>query len=290
MKRLARSFAGTVVVLALETRTSAASDAEPTKRECVAANEAAQDLRRAGKLHESYANLAVCLSQSCPRVVREDCDQRLGEVEAAMPTVDFVMKDRTDRELSDVRVDMDGQPLLDKLDGAAVSIDPGEHRFSFESDGFRTMEAVVLLREGEKHRIVSVVLEPDAPMPTAETRALRAPDTLQLHPAVRAAASGRTGRSVALALGGAGLASLAVGSVLGVMAKSAYDKSLSECPSGVCTLQAYQDHRTAYGQATAATIAFVAAGALLVGGVAFYVTASPAPRGHEAQLGLRARW
>jgi hypothetical protein len=77
-----------MLLLLLVTRSAQADGTEPTKQECVAANEAAQDLRRAGKLHGAKQKLLVCMSNSCPKAVRDDCAQQLGEVEKALADAD----------------------------------------------------------------------------------------------------------------------------------------------------------------------------------------------------------
>ena len=48
------------------------------------ADDAAQDLRLEGKLQAAREQLLICTSPSCPRAVREDCAQRLEELNAAM--------------------------------------------------------------------------------------------------------------------------------------------------------------------------------------------------------------
>lgn len=62
---------------------AAADTAVPTKQECVAANEAAQDLRRAGKLRDARKKLELCVAEICPKAVREDCAQRLDDLDKA---------------------------------------------------------------------------------------------------------------------------------------------------------------------------------------------------------------
>jgi hypothetical protein len=79
----------------------AAADA-PTKQECVAANEAAQDLRRAGKLREAREKLAVCLDEGCPKAVRDDCAQRRDEVDKAMARDDASNATKPPSERGDV--------------------------------------------------------------------------------------------------------------------------------------------------------------------------------------------
>src|SRR5580698_10702647 len=96
--------------------------ADPTKQECVEANDAAQDLRQSGKLRQAREKLAICASASCPSVVRDDCMQRLAELDSAMPQVVFSARDASGNDLVDVKVTIDGAPLVDRLDGSSVKV------------------------------------------------------------------------------------------------------------------------------------------------------------------------
>jgi hypothetical protein len=132
--------------------------AEPTKQECVAANDRAQDLRQAGKLRAARQELAVCIATACPGPVREDCAQRLSELDAAQPKLVFSAKDAAGNDLDAVRVTVDGAPFADRLDGAALDADPGEHTFRFETADGAWTEKTLVVSEGEKRRMVPVVL------------------------------------------------------------------------------------------------------------------------------------
>ncbi len=249
--------------LALAARTANAAD--PTKQECVSANESAQDLRRAAQLREARKQLAICVSESCPAPVREDCAARLSEVDAAMPSLVFVAKDRSGNDLSAVVVTMDGLPLTENLDGTAVQVDPGEHRFNFEGEGLPATEKVVVVHEGDKSRHVSIVLGGTI---EGESQAKKEP---LFTPARR--------RTFGLALGGVGAAGLLLGMVFGVVAKTTYDHAWSECgfdPRG-CNSQGVHDGQAAHDQATVSTVSFVAGTLLLGAGAAFYFTAPKAP-------------
>jgi hypothetical protein len=138
----------------------AALAADPSKQECVAANESAQDLQRTGRLLDARVQLATCIATSCPAAVRQDCAQRLEEVTRIVPTVIFEAKDASGNDLGTVRVVMDGKRLVERLDGNAVQVDPGEHHFVFESDGFAPLEKLVVVRVAEKDRVVRVTLVP----------------------------------------------------------------------------------------------------------------------------------
>jgi hypothetical protein len=57
------------------------ASADPTKQECVDANEAGQTLRQSGDLRAAHDEFAACLASSCPVPVRLDCADRLAEVD-----------------------------------------------------------------------------------------------------------------------------------------------------------------------------------------------------------------
>ena len=130
----------------------AARAADPTKQECVAANDAAQDLRQSGKLRLAREKLAVCAATSCPGVVRDDCTQRLAEVDSAMPHVVFAAKDAAGDDLGDVKVTIDGAPLADKLDGSSLKVDPGPHVFVFTWEGHPSVTKKLVLAEHDQAR------------------------------------------------------------------------------------------------------------------------------------------
>jgi hypothetical protein len=286
MKRL---LLATVLGGLLASASSASAD--PTKDECIAANESAQDLRQAGKLREARQKLTLCLAASCPGLLRQDCAQRLTEVDKAMPAIVFEAKDGAGNDLSAVRVTMDGQPLVAVLDGSAIPVDPGQHTFAFEGAGFLRSETTLVLQEGERDRhqrvvLVAVPLEPASGAPAQTSGTPPSPEPSTEGPT----SDGSTRRLVGLALGGAGVVGLVVGSVLGLVSKSTYNHALgSECGSAAgyadvktCNATGYHDVQSAFGQATASTVSFVAGVGLLGGGGYLYFTA---PKGPQVSVG-----
>ena len=267
---------------------SAAAD-EPTKQACIAANEGAQDLQGAGKLREARSKLAICVAESCPGPIRQDCGQRLAEVDKAMPTLVLVAKDAAGNDLGSVRVTMDGQPLVDKLIGTAVPVDPGEHRFVLEASGLPKAEKTLILHEGEKGRREVVIFPsaspvPPTPLPANQAEAVAADQQGREPESGRGAppAGGTTQRVIGLALGGAGAVGVIVGSIFGLMSRSTYEHALSsECGSAVgyanakaCTPAGVTDVHSANGQATVSTVSFIG-GALLLGGAAYFYFTAP---------------
>ena len=279
---------------------SAALAAGPTKEACVAANEAAQDLRQAGKLREAREKLLVCVSEACPGPVREDCAQRLNDVNTAMPTLVFEVKDPSGNDVSAARVAMDGQPLVDRVTGSAVSIDPGEHRFSFDdANGRSHAEQTVVVREGDHDRHVRVVLRAASTEPSMGAASV---PTEGPQPETPASTNvGSTQRLLGLVLGGAGVAGLAVGGIFGLVSKSTYDHALqTDCRGNTngCSTQGAQEGQTAHSQAMVSTVGFIAGGVLLAAGAVLYFTApsgdsvavAPAIGSDGAGLALRGLW
>jgi hypothetical protein len=186
--------------------------ADPTKQECVEANEKGQDLRQTGKLRAAREQLALCVAATCPGPVREDCGQRLSEVAAAQPRIVFAAKDAAGNDLEAVRVTMDGVTFTEKLDGTALDVDPGEHVFRFETAAGVSTEKKIVVREGEKRRRESVTLGADG------VSGPRLP-----------ALEGGSSNGWVYAAFGVGGVGLVVGTVFGVLALGTRSSLDSEC-------------------------------------------------------------
>ncbi len=124
------------------------------KKECVAAYEEGQRLRKESKLSDARTRLLVCAQDGCPSSIRRDCTQWVSEIEASTPTLVLEAVGEGGHDLFDVRVFLDGKPVGERLDGKAVNVDPGAHVVRFERAGAAPIEERVLAREGEKNRRV----------------------------------------------------------------------------------------------------------------------------------------
>lgn len=143
-----------------------AQEAAPdAAQQCVRAYESAQELKLDKKLVEARHELRACMADVCPTVARQSCAGWLDEVEQAMPSVVLRFFDG-EVEQNDVRVSVDGRPLVDRLDGAAIEVNPGPHTFRFEPAGGAPIEQSVTIAEGEKLRqVVATIAPPPAPPP-----------------------------------------------------------------------------------------------------------------------------
>jgi hypothetical protein len=141
--------------------------ADPPKVACAHGAEEGQRLRAQGKLREAREAFTACAAERCPALIRSDCSGWLAEVEAAVPTVVVRASAAEDaaHELYDVEVRVDGVVLASRLDGRELPLNPGEHHFSFSAAGRATAEDDVVIRVGEKHRLLTVALPSTHPAP-----------------------------------------------------------------------------------------------------------------------------
>lgn len=127
---------------------------------CIQSYEATQTLRKAGKLRDASAEAAKCSADSCPTVLAKDCSKWQAEIASTLPSVVFEVKGNAGEPLSNVKITANGQPLVDRLDGSPVPLEPGEVKLHFESAEGRGLpvDQTITLKEGEKSRKVAVKL------------------------------------------------------------------------------------------------------------------------------------
>jgi hypothetical protein len=204
-------------------------------------------------------------------MVRDDCARRLDDVERALPTIVFDVKDGAGHDLVDVTATVDSQPLAHTLGGEPLPLDPGKHVFVFTEAGQPPVTQAFVLKEGEKDRRERIVI--GAPPPAVPASA----------PAPAPLSSGSAGSSgmppqkiAALVAGGVGAAGLVVGGVFGALTLSSASAQKSDCSSPTsCThySQAASAHSSGETDATVSNVGFIAGGALLAAGAILFFTA-----------------
>jgi hypothetical protein len=211
-----------------------AAHADP-KQDCAAAYEKTQALRDSGQLRDARLQAIACSAPTCSEYVTKDCLQWVIEIDAILPTVVFTADDGAGADIVAVRVTVDGQTAAEKLDGKAISLDPGEHVVRFEMASATTIEQKVLIRQGEKNRRLSASFKKALPLPLppqpltappAKPTVLAAPET----PVVPTPSPRRGGVPVwAWVSGGAGVVALGVSAGFGASALSAHSKLVTAC-------------------------------------------------------------
>jgi len=265
--RLTTTLTAAALLAVLGTAEPSARAADPTASECDAATQQSIKLRVARKLRQARDQAQICVAASCSSAVRATCKKYVTYLTAAIPTVEFFATDELGHDMFDVKVSMDGEPLVDHLEGAAIPVDPGEHTFTFEVAGQPPVNHSFLIVQGKKNRREVMTLlasPPHGPPPVAVGPAR--PE------AMPGADSGGTSpspwKTVAFTTGGVGVASLLVGGIAGGVALSKWNASQSECASPTqCQnhSQSVQDHDSALSLATVSTVTFVIGGAALAG-------------------------
>lgn len=207
---------------------AARADGQSDKAKCAQAYERTQRERKAGKLRAARDQAVECGRSACAAFIIKDCNRWLGEIDAIMPSVVFSAKHGEDKDITDVSVYVDDEPLQDHLTGMAVSVDPGRHTFRFERDGSDPIKKRILIREGEKARIIRVRF-PVAPASGAEAESVT--------PAPGGQAKERD-PALAYVLGGVGIGAIGLFGYLAATgvhdenaARSGPDKCAPDCPA-----------------------------------------------------------
>jgi hypothetical protein len=188
-----------------------------------------------------------------------------------------------------IQVKRDGINLERAEWGSALPVDPGAHMLEATAPGHKGWSATVDVGPSGAQATTTVpaldALPADAtpPPPPVVAPAPTAPPETPAPPLTKADGNaGSSQRVSALIFGGAGIAGIAVGVITAITAKTKYDTSLNYClpndhnsclPGG---LSERSDARTA---GDISTVAFIAGGAALAGGLVLWITA---PRGTRA--------
>jgi hypothetical protein len=233
--------------------------AEPSRAQCVANHERAQDARLAGQLLSARGLLRDCSAAACPALVSRDCVQWLSEVEQQIPSVIFrAAKDGEDVVALHVR---EGDRLLtESLTGSALELDPGPHHFVAELPGFPAQDAIYVLQAGDKARVVRF----DFTSPRATAPVAVSPPSAPPPPTMALPPEQRPVPTLTFVLGGATLAATVTGAVLGGLALSKRKEVQQSC----APLCEDRDLRSIKGLALASDVAFAAA--LLGAGATLY--------------------
>jgi hypothetical protein len=179
--------------------------------ECVAAHSHGQSERNAGRLQSAKADFVACSKPACPAAIQTECVALLAELEAYIATVVFAAVDEDGNDVTDVKVKVDDQPMLDKLSGLSTALDPGSHTVTYIwPDGFEQTQTVVVA-QGEKNRRVELRRE----------KKVAAPPPPPPPPPQNVETGGKSTPVAAYVLGGVGVLALGSFATFAVLGKSA---------------------------------------------------------------------
>jgi hypothetical protein len=267
-----------VVLVAAPGDARAADVSSDATAECIQASDRGQSQRDEGKYRAARTAFLQCSRDVCPQLVLKSCARWLRELDEAAPTIVPGAKDEQGNDVADASVTFDGEPLASHLDGRPVEVDSGEHVLKFERAGTTPVEQRLILRAGEKARVVTVTLRavhddsagpPDGgdhppPPPPPLPEPLMSP---------RHIVSGGLGLGAVGALG-AGIAFVVQGNQKGQRAANMRGGLPSNACTGVSTpmCQSLSDAVQAqHSDANVAAGLFVGAGVLAAGAVAAWL-------------------
>jgi hypothetical protein len=243
--------------------TTARSRAD-TVDECIAANAQVQSLRLQKRLLRARGAAAACARDACPRVVSKECSTWEREIDAAMPSVVIDARDAQGRPLSAAHLLVDDNPVADRLDGAPLEVDPGEHVFRVELDGVEPLKQRVELIEGQRRRVLAFRFA--SALPEALPPVTLAPPSPTPQPAPPADSTivSRPVPTASIVLGGVALVALGVFAVEGILGTTQYFDLKRECDAGsaACTSSAKSSDAVALDVATVALPVGVVAAAV----------------------------
>lgn len=142
----------------------AAPSSSETK-ECIAAFDQGQRSKTEHRLREAQSRLLACTKETCPAVLRADCAEVLRSVQSATPSI-VLAADDAGKDVTDVKVTSEGGDVLaTTLDAKALELDPGTYDLKFERRTGAPIVVHLVLREGEKARVVKASFNPKKPEP-----------------------------------------------------------------------------------------------------------------------------
>lgn len=127
--------------------------------------ERTETLRAEGHYRQARTRLLECVNAQCGGDVRRRCAATLQKLDAVTPSIVVRATDGRGNDVTDVAVSLEDEPLVSSLDGMAIPVDPGTHRFTFRRAGFEPVIETITIRQGEKFRSVDVQIGPLEPSP-----------------------------------------------------------------------------------------------------------------------------
>jgi len=219
-----------------------AAHADP--KACITTHATGQREAKAGHLRLATQLFTQCGSdESCPNQLRQECAEYLQTVQLTVPTVIFSVLDEHGNDISNAKVYSTDELVAESLDGRALQIDPGKHRLRFLLPWGAVLSSDVLIREGEKNRLIQVRMgangsdAAEISSKPAGSQPASTASTQSTAPAAPAPASeARKIPTAAWILAGTSVASLGVGTTFAIMGrskKSDIDACSPNCGSNV---------------------------------------------------------
>ncbi|HEY3495385.1 MAG TPA: hypothetical protein VGK73_11890 [Polyangiaceae bacterium] len=202
--------------------------AEDAKAQCGASFEKAQTDKLAGHYIAAKESALACSQLECNAIIVRECVQLYDSLERDIPTLVVAARTSGGVELPDVRVEMDGQLVAERITGRSFTVDPGVHEFVFIHPRHGRVELRAPARVGDRARVIEGIFED----PLARKKQAPAGEAPSSAPA--AAESKSAIPVMSYVLGGIGVAGVAGFIGFRMSAVSDYNEYASTC-SPACT-------------------------------------------------------
>ncbi len=183
--------------------------------------------------------------------------------------------------VKDMGIERDGTRVEPAQWGIPIPVDPQTYSVVVSAPGRLSWSTTVLVKDDAGNTSVTVpLLAPSATEPVVASGVSPVqPRAERQRPAAADVPHPRSGQTtVALAAGGVGVVGLAVGSVFGLMAKSAYDESSEHCDErNRCSREGLDLDERAHRFATISTVSFGVGIVAIATGGTLLLTAPAAP-------------
>ncbi|HEY3822553.1 MAG TPA: hypothetical protein VGL81_35555 [Polyangiaceae bacterium] len=174
-----------------------------------------------------------------------------------------------------LEIKRDGETLHEAQWGLSVPTDPGSHVIAATAPGKLPFQTTVVVHDEGKVQEVQLPPLADAPAPPpAPVGPVTPAPAPEAAPVVAEGPHGLgTQRMLAIAAGAVGLGGVVVGSIFGLESLSKHSSSQQQCQGNACTPAGLQDVSDGKSAGNVSTIAFIAGGAAIAGGVVLWLTA-----------------
>jgi hypothetical protein len=198
--------------------------------------------------------------------------QRVAALDKRLSRVRF----RTILAAPGMTLKVDGHVLNPAVSGEPLPLDPGTHTVEASAPGKQAWARELAVPPGPSAQELDVTPLADAPVSPSPEPATTAAVSAPPPPAEVTSSGDGSLRTVSYFVAGAGVVGIGLGTYFGLAARSKNDESFAggNCDTAGCNATGKQARNDALADATVSTVAFVAGGAALVGGVVLFLVSS----------------
>lgn len=224
---------------------------------------------------------AIALAQRLGRSNREQtAKERAEKLEPRLIKLSIVTHSTA------IEVKLDGNAIDPAVLGSPIPVDAGKHSIEASAKGKKPFSTNIEVSEKSKTPSVDIPALEDEPKEPKETK-----ETKFTPPPKEERGGWSTQKTIGIIVGGAGVVALGVGGFFGLKTSSTWKEAQSRCSSGntglECDSEGVDLGQQAKSSGNIATIAFVAGGALMLGGAVLFFTAPSEGKSGKARLPVR---